>query len=252
MSITWTPGRHRFRVDGFFAGPRFSHRRLYFRTRAIRKAYETGKGNFVVRAKAVVETDNKGRQKIVITEIPYQTNKAKILENIADLVKNKKIEGISDLRDESDREGMRIAIEIKKDEIPEVILNPLFKHTQLQTSYSIIFLAIVNQQPKVFNLNRLFNYFLGHRQEIVRRRSLFDLDKAEKRAHVIEGLKIALDKLDLVIKTIRTSKNRQDAKTNLMSKLPFTEIADRRHSGYAVVPPDRPGNRKTGRMSIWS
>jgi DNA gyrase subunit A len=205
-------------------GPDFPTGGFIFGQNMIKSAYETGKGSFVVRAKAVIETDNKGRQKIVVTEIPYQTNKAKILENIADLVKNKRIEGISDLRDESDRDGLRIVIELKKDEIPEVILNSLFKHTQLQTSYSIILLAIVNQQPQQFNLVEYFNYFLGHRKEIIRRRSLFELDKAEKRAHIIEGLKIALGKLDLVIKIIRTSKTRPEAKSSLMEKLALTSV----------------------------
>ena len=205
-------------------GPDFPTGGYIFGQNMIRTAYETGKGSFVVRAKAVVETDNKGRQKIVVTEIPYQTNKAKILENIADLVKGKRIEGISDLRDESDRDGLRIVIEIKRDEIPEVILNSLFKHTQLQSSYSIILLAIVNQQPKQFNLIDYFNYFLGHRKEIIRRRSIFELDKAEKRAHIIEGLKIALNKLDLVIKIIRTSKNRLEARNNLTEKISLTQV----------------------------
>ncbi len=205
-------------------GPDFPTGGFIFGQNMIKAAYETGKGNFVVRAKAVVETDNKGRQKIVVTEIPYQTNKSKILENIAELVKSKRLEGISDLRDESDRDGLRIVIEIKKDEIPEVILNTLFKHTQLQTSYSIILLAIVNQQPLQFNLIEYFNYFLGHRKEIIRRRSLFELDKAEKRAHIIEGLKIALSKLDLVIKIIRGSKNRPEAKTSLMDKIKLTAV----------------------------
>ncbi|MCJ7524935.1 MAG: DNA gyrase subunit A [Candidatus Aminicenantes bacterium] len=205
-------------------GPDFPTGGYIFGQNMIRTAYETGKGSFVVRAKAVVETDNKGRQKIVITEIPYQTNKAKIIENIAELVKGKRIEGISDLRDESDRDGLRIVIEIKKDEIPEVILNSLFKHTQLQSSYSIILLAIANQQPKQFTLIDYFNYFLGHRKEIIRRRSIFELDKAEKRAHIIEGLKIALSKLDLVIKIIRTSKNRLEARNNLTEKISLTQL----------------------------
>jgi DNA gyrase subunit A len=205
-------------------GPDFPTGGYIFGQDTIRAAYETGKGNFVVRAKAVVETDTKGRQKIVITEIPYQTNKAKILENIADLVKSKRLEGISDLRDESDRDGLRVVIEIKKDEIPEVILNTLFKHTQLQISYSIILLAIVNQQPQQFNLTEYFNYFLGHRKEVIRRRSLFELDKAERRAHIIEGLKIALGKLDLVIKIIRGSKNRPEAKNGLMEKIKLTAV----------------------------
>jgi DNA gyrase subunit A len=205
-------------------GPDFPTGGFIFGQNMIKAAYETGKGSFVVRAKAVIETDSKGRQKIVVTEIPYQTNKSKIIENIAELVKSKRIEGISDLRDESDRDGMRIVIEIKKDEIPEVILNSLFKHTQLQTSYSIILLAIVNQQPLQFGLIDYFNYFLGHRKEIIRRRSLFELDKAEKRAHIIEGLKIALGKLDLVIKIIRGSKNRPEAKVGLMEKIKLTAV----------------------------
>jgi DNA gyrase subunit A len=205
-------------------GPDFPTGGFIFGQNMIQAAYETGKGSFVVRAKAVIETDNKGRQKIVVTEIPYQTNKAKILEHIADLVKTKRLEGISDLRDESDRDGLRIVIEIKKDEIPEVILNTLFKHTQLQISYSIILLAIVNQQPQQFTLVEYFNYFLGHRKEIIRRRSLFELDKAEKRAHIIEGLKIALNKLDLVIKIIRGSKNRSEAKAALIEKIKLTAL----------------------------
>lgn len=205
-------------------GPDFPTGGFIFGKKAIVDAYKTGRGSVVVRAKAVIETDPKGRQKIVITEIPYQTNKAKILENIARLVKIKKITGISDLRDESDREGMRIVVEVKRDEIPEVILNSLYKYTQLQTSFSIILLAIVNQQPKQFNLIEYFNYFLGHRKEVIRRRSLFDLEKAERRAHIIEGLKIALDKLDLVIKIIRGSNNREHAKNRLMEELPLSSI----------------------------
>jgi len=205
-------------------GPDFPTGGFIFGKKAIVDAYKNGRGSVVVRAKAVIETDSKGRQKIVITEIPYQTNKAKILENIARLVKNKKITGISDLRDESDREGMRIVVEVKRDEIPEVILNSLYKYTQLQTSFSIILLAIVNQQPKQFNLIEYFNYFLGHRKEVIRRRSLFELEKAERRAHIIEGLKIALDKLDLVIKIIRSSNNRDHAKKRLMEALPLSSI----------------------------
>ncbi|MBN1195890.1 MAG: DNA gyrase subunit A [Candidatus Aminicenantes bacterium] len=205
-------------------GPDFPTGGFVFGRRSLLDAYETGRGTIVVRAKAVVETDNRNRQRIVVTEIPYQTNKARILENIAQLVKNRRIEGISDLRDESDREGMRIVIDIKRDEIPEVILNSLYKYTQLQTTFSINLLAIVNQQPRQFNLIDYFNFFLGHRKEVVRRRSLFELDKAEKRAHIIEGLKIALDNLDTVIRLIRSSKNRQQAKERLMAALPLTEV----------------------------
>jgi DNA gyrase subunit A len=205
-------------------GPDFPTGGFIFGKKSLLNAYETGRGTIVVRAKAVIESDRKNRQKIVVTEIPFQTNKAKILESIANLVKNKRLSGISDLRDESDKEGMRIVIDIKRDEIPEVILNALYKYTQLQTSFSINLLAIVNQQPKQFNLIDYLNYFLGHRKEIVRRRTQYELEKAERRAHIIEGLKIALDKLDRVIKIIRGSKNRETAKANLMKELPLTSI----------------------------
>lgn len=205
-------------------GPDFPTGGFIFGKKSIQEAYETGRGTIIVRAKINIETDPKGRQKIIINEIPFQTNKARILENIAKNVKNKRITGISDLRDESDRDGMRIVIEVKKDDIPEVIINSLFKYTQLQTTFSINLLAIVNQQPKQFNLIDYFNYFLGHRKEIVKRRSLFELEKAEKRAHIIEGLKIAIDKLDLVIKIIRGSKNRDKAKSSLMDQLPLTLV----------------------------
>jgi DNA gyrase subunit A len=203
-------------------GPDFPTGAIIYGKYSLQKAYETGKGNIVVRARSTIETDKKGKQSIIITEIPYLVNKAKILETIDILRKGKKITGISEARDESDRDGLRIAIELKKDEIPDVILNSLFKYTQLQSTFSINLLAIANNQPIQFNLKDYFNYFLGHRKEVVRRRSLFELDKAEKRAHIIEGLKIALDQLDLVIKIIRGSKTRPEAKENLLAQLPLT------------------------------
>ncbi|MCP4151495.1 MAG: DNA gyrase subunit A, partial [bacterium] len=203
-------------------GPDFPTGGYIFGKYSIRNAYETGRGTIIVRAKSKVETDKRGKEKLIINEIPYQTNKSKILESIANHVKTKKIIGISDLRDESDRDGMRIVIEIKRDELPEVVLNSLYKYTQLQTTCSINLLAIANNQPKRFNLKEYFNHFLGHRKEIVRRRSLFELEKAEKRAHIIEGFKIALDKLDLVIKIIRASKNKEEAKLKLIEQLPLT------------------------------
>ncbi len=203
-------------------GPDFPTGAIIYGKYSLQKAYETGKGNIVVRARSTIETDKKGKQSIIITEIPYLVNKAKILETIDILRKAKKITGISEARDESDRDGLRIAIELKKDEIPDVILNSLFKYTQLQSTFSINLLAIANNQPIQFNLKDYFNYFLGHRKEVVRRRSLFELDKAEKRAHIIEGLKIALDQLDLVIKIIRGSKTRPEAKENLLAQLPLT------------------------------
>lgn len=205
-------------------GPDFPTGGYIFGKNSLRNAYETGKGTILVRAKSDIETDSKERQKIIITEIPFQVNKARILETISHHVKSKKITGISELRDESDREGMRIVIEIKRDEIPEFILNILYKYTQLQTTFSVNLLAIANNQPKQFNLKEYFNHFLGHRKEIVRRRTLFELERAERRAHIIEGLKIALDRLDLVIKIIRSSKNRNTAKTNLMAELPLTAL----------------------------
>lgn len=203
-------------------GPDFPTGATIYGKYSLQKAYETGKGNIVVRAKSTVETDKKGKQSIIVTEIPYLVNKAKILEAIDNLKKSKKVPGISEVRDESDRDGMRIVIELKRDEIPDVILNSLFKYTQLQATFSINLLAIANNQPIQFNLKKYFNYFLGHRKEVVRRRSLFELEKAEKRAHIIEGLKIALDQLDLVIKIIRGSKNREEAKENLLAQLPLT------------------------------
>lgn len=205
-------------------GPDFPTGGFIYGKESIREAYRTGRGTVIVRAKTEIETDKKGKEKIIIKEIPYQVSKGKILETISNQVKSKRIDGISVLRDESDREGMRIVIELKKDEIPEVILNNLYKHTQLQTTFSINLLAIANYQPKQFNLLDYFNHFLGHRKEIVRRRSLFELEKAEKRAHIIEGLKIALDNLDLVIKIIRGSKNREEAKVNLLDQLALTVI----------------------------
>jgi len=203
-------------------GPDFPTGATIYGKYSLQKAYETGKGNIVVRAKSTVETDKKGRESIIINEIPYLVNKAKILETIDNLRKSKKVPGIFEVRDESDREGMRIVIELKRDEIPDVILNSLYKYTQLQSTFSINLLAIANNQPTQFNLKDYFNYFLGHRKEVVRRRSLFELEKAEKRAHIIEGLKIALDQLDLVIKIIRGSKNRAEAKENLLAQLPLT------------------------------
>lgn len=210
------------RLMEILKGPDFPTGATIYGKYSLQKAYETGKGNIVVRAKSTVETDKKGKQSIVVTEIPYLVNKAKILEIIDNLKKSKKVPGILEVRDESDRDGMRIVIELKRDEIPEVILNSLYKYTQLQSTFSINLLAIANNQPIQFNLKEYFNYFLGHRKEVVRRRSLFELEKAEKRAHIIEGLKIALDKLDLVIKIIRASKNRGQAKENLLAQLPLT------------------------------
>ncbi|MEO6410774.1 MAG: DNA gyrase C-terminal beta-propeller domain-containing protein, partial [Burkholderiaceae bacterium] len=179
----------------------------------------------LMRAKSDIETNKKGdRQSIIVTEIPYQVNKAKLIERIADLVREKTIEGISDLRDESDRDGMRIVIELKRGEVSEVVLNNLFKQTQLQQSFGIITLAIVAGRPKVLSLLEVIEHFIEFRREVVRRRIEFELKKAEARAHILEGLKIALDHLDAVIKLIRGSKNPPEAKAGLIAQFALTEI----------------------------
>jgi len=205
-------------------GPDFPTGGIIYGKNSLLNAYTTGRGSVVVRAKAEIEQDENDRQSIIITEIPFQTNKARILESIAILVKDKRINGISDLRDESDRDGMRIVIEIKKDDLPEVVLNSLYKYTQLQTSFSLNFLTIVNQQPKQISLSEYFAHFLGHRKEVVRRRSLYELEKAERRLHIIEGLRIAFDYLDQIISTIRKSANKEEAKISLLKNFPLSEI----------------------------
>jgi DNA gyrase subunit A len=189
------------------------------------QAYMTGRGSIMLRARSTIETNKKGdRQAIVVTEIPYQVNKAKLIERMADLVRDKVIEGISDLRDESDREGMRIVIELKRGEVPEVILNNLYKHTPLQSSFGIIMLAIVEGRPKVMTLLELVESFIEFRREIVRRRTEFDLRKAEARYHILEGLRIALDHLDEVIKLIRGSKTVPEARGGLITAFGLSEL----------------------------
>jgi DNA gyrase subunit A len=206
-------------------GPDFPTAGFILGHEGIREAYRTGRGIVQMRARALVEKDRRtGRESIVVSEIPYQVNKAKLIERIADLVKEKKIEGITDLRDESDREGMRIVIELKKDAIPEVILNQLYKMTQMQSSFGIIMLAIVAGQPRILTLREVLDRFIDHRKEIVTRRCIFDLKKAEARAHILEGLKIALENLDEVIQIIKTSANPAEAKVRLMGRFSFSDI----------------------------
>ncbi len=190
----------------------------------IVEAYTHGRGTIKIRAKARIERPEKGPERIVITEIPYQTNKARVIEKIASLVKEKKIEGISEIRDESDRDGMRIVIELKRGEVPEVVLNNLYKHTQLETTFGIIMLALVAGQPRILTLRRMLNLFLQHRREVVLRRTRFKLKKAEEKAHILEGLKTALDYLDEIIALIRTSESPEEAKTALVSRYPLTEV----------------------------
>ena len=192
----------------------------------IRQAYETGRGIIQLRARVTIEAQKKGsdKQSIIINEIPYMTNKARLIEKIAELVRDKRIEGIADLRDESDRDGIRVAIELKRNEVPEVVLNSLYKNTQMQTTFGIIFLAIVNNQPQVMSLPVMLRHFIDHRKEIVVRRTRFDLRKAEERAHILEGLVKALDHLDAVIGLIRRSPTPGDAKSGLVAEFAFSEI----------------------------
>ena len=203
-------------------GPDFPTGATIMGKSGIRAAYETGKGRIIVRAKAEIEEEN-NRHKIIVTEIPYQVNKAKLIENIADLVKDKKIVGISDLRDESDREGMRIVIELKKDANPNVILNLLYKHTKMQDTFGVIMLALVNNEPQVLNLKQVLSNYIEFQKEVVTRRTVFELNKAEARAHILEGLRIALDNIDEVINIIRSSKTTEIAKNTLIERFQLSE-----------------------------
>jgi len=206
-------------------GPDFPTGALVVGRSGISAAYRTGRGAILMRARATIEQTKKAdKQSIVVTEIPYQVNKATLIKKIADLVGEKTIEGISDLRDESDREGMRIVIELKRGEVPEVILNNLYKHTQLQQSFGVIMLAIVGGRPKVLNLVELVESFVDFRREVVIRRTQFDLRKAEARYHILEGLKIALDNLDAVIKLIRGSKTVPEAREGLITQFSLSQI----------------------------
>ncbi len=204
-------------------GPDFPTGAYLYGRRGIGDAYKTGRGQFTMRAKAAIERPTKEKQQIVITQIPYQVNKAKVIERIAELVQTKKIEGIGDVRDESDREGMRIVIELKRGEQPEVILNNLYKHTQLQENFGMIMLAIVNGQPRTLPLLEAIQLFIDHRVTVVRRRTVYLLRKAQERAHILEGFLKALQHLDAVIKLIRASKTPKEAREGLMERFDFTE-----------------------------
>src|SRR5579859_6312891 len=205
-------------------GPDFPTGAFIYGKSGIKSAYQTGRGQFTMRAKAAIERPAKEKQQIVITEIPYQVNKSKTIERIAALVQDKKIEGISDIRDESDRDGMRIVIELKRGEQPEVILNNLYKHTQLQETFGMIMLAIVNGQPRTLPLIDALQHFIDHRVTVVRRRTEYDLRKAQERAHILEGFLKALSQLDAIIKLIRASKTPREAREGLMGpQFEFTE-----------------------------
>jgi len=204
-------------------GPDFPTGAMIMGSEGIRSAYETGRGKVVVRARAVVETDKKNRSSIVVTELPYQVNKANLIEKIADLVRIKKVEGIRDLRDESDKDGVRVVIETKRDAIPEIILNQLYKYTQLQDTFGIIMIALVGGVPKVLTLKETLKHFIDFRHDIVVRRTTYDLKEAEAKAHILEGLKIALDNIDNVIELIKASKDPATAKEGLMNTFDLSE-----------------------------
>lgn len=204
-------------------GPDFPTGAIILGTEGIKNAYNTGRGIVKIRARAEIEPMQKGKHRIVVTEIPYQVNKARLIEGIAQLVKDGIIEGITDLRDESDRRGMRVVIELKSDAVPDVVLNQLYKHTQLQTSFGIIMLALVNGHPRILNLKQILNYYLKHQKDVITRRTRYELGKAKERAHILEGLKIALDHLDEVISTIRSSANADTAKAALMEKFSLSQ-----------------------------
>lgn len=204
-------------------GPDFPTAGLILGTEGIRQAYTTGRGIIKMRANAHIETLSNGKPRIIVTELPYQVNKARLIEKIAELVRDKQIEGITDLRDESDRNGMRIVIDLRRDSNPNVILNQLYKHTQLQDSFGVIMLALVDGKPKVLNLKEILHYYIRHQQDVVTRRTRYDLQRAEARAHILEGLTIAIDHLDAVITTVKESRTADIAREALMSSFKLTE-----------------------------
>ena len=208
----------------YIQGPDFPTGGIIYGRGGIKEYFKTGRGRLVLRARASIEKQKSGKESIIITEIPYQINKSNLLEKIAELVNNKVIEGISDLRDESDREGMRIVIELKREAQAEIILNQLFSHTQMQTTFGVINIALVDGVPKVLTLKELLSLFIEHRHTVITRRTKYELAEAEKRAHILEGLKIALDNIDAVIKLIRASKDPAEAKDGLMKKFKMSEV----------------------------
>ena len=204
-------------------GPDFPTGGMVLGTSGIDQAYRTGRGKIKVRAVSDIEAMPNGKNRIVVTELPYMVNKARLIEKIADLVRDKKVDGITDLRDESNREGMRICIELRRDVNPNVILNQLYKHTQLQDTFGVIMLALVNNEPKVLNLKDMLRHYLRHQEEVVTRRTKYELNKAQERAHILEGLLVALDHIDEVINIIRNSENVQLAKARLMERFAFSD-----------------------------
>ncbi len=205
-------------------GPDFPTGGIILGTRGVEEAYRTGRGKIRVRGVTSIESMSNGKSRIIVSELPYMVNKARLIEKIAELVKDKKIDGITDLRDESDREGMRICIELRKDANANVIMNQLYKHTQIQDSFGVIMLALVNNEPKVMNLKDILTYYIMHQEEVVTRRTQYDLNKAEERDHILQGLLIALDNIDEVIQIIRSSENTQVAKDRLIERFSLTDV----------------------------
>ena len=210
-------------LSGLIKGPDFPTGGHIMGMSGIRDAYTTGRGKIIIRAVAEIEENNKGKSRIIVTEIPYQVNKSNLILKIAEYVRDKKIDGISDLRDESDRDGMRIVIELKRDANPNIVLNHLYKNTQMQVTFGVINLALVNSEPKILNLKEILVQYLDHQKDVIRRRTQFDLNKAEDRAHIVEGLQIALDNIDEVISIIRSSKDDITAKERLMESFDLSE-----------------------------
>ena len=210
-------------MDQYLHGPDFPTGGIILGRSGIRHAYETGKGSITIRSKADIIEDRQGKETIIVTELPYQVNKARLIEKIAELAREKKLEGISDLRDESDREGMRIVIELRRDANANVVLNNLYKQTAMQTTFGINMLALVNGQPKVLNIKETLEHYLNHQVEVITRRTKFELEKAEARAHILEGLRTALDHIDEVIELIRNSKTTDSARTGLMERFGLSE-----------------------------
>jgi DNA gyrase subunit A len=223
IALLDNPGMEDRELLNYIQGPDFPTGAHIFGQQGIRDAYLTGRGRIIIRAKANIETTRAGKSRIIISEIPYQVNKAMLIEKIAATIKDKKVEGIADLRDESDRDGMRIVIDLKKGSFPEVVLNQLYKHTLLQSTFGVILLALDNNQPSVMTLRQILERFLSFREEIVTRRTRFELEKAEKRAHILEGLKIALRNIDKIIEIIKKSPDVQTAREDLMSNFGLSD-----------------------------
>ncbi|HEY6906548.1 MAG TPA: DNA gyrase subunit A, partial [Ignavibacteriaceae bacterium] len=206
------------KIMKIITAPDFPTGGIIFGYQGVKDAYKTGRGRIIVRAKANIETLKNSKENIIITELPYQVNKANLIEKIAELVKEGKINDISNIRDESDRDGMRVVVELKRDAQPSVVLNQLFKHTQMQTTFGVILLALVHGVPRVLTLKEMMKHFVDHRMQVLIRRTKYELDAAERRAHILEGYIIALDNIDAVIETIKKSRDVETAKHNLMRR----------------------------------